>query len=63
MDIQMDVKFDEARVQIGKIVVPLNVLSNEQLHQLGNKLKDFCRLFGKTILHFCHDNPISRCCT
>lgn len=40
MDIQMDVKFDEARVQIGRIVVPLNVLSNEQLHQLGNKLKE-----------------------
>lgn len=30
----------DMKAQIGRIVVPLNVLSNEQLHQLGNKLKE-----------------------
>ncbi len=40
MDIQMDVNIDETKAQMGKVVVPLNVLSNEQLHQLGNKLKE-----------------------
>ena len=38
MDKVIDVK--DMQVQMGKIVVPLNVLSNEQLHQLGNKLKE-----------------------
>ena len=32
------IDLDSMRVQMGKIVVPLNVLSNDQLHQLGNKL-------------------------
>lgn len=36
----MDVNIDETKAQMGKVVVPLNVLSNEQLHQLGNKLKE-----------------------
>lgn len=31
---------DSMKVQMGKIVVPLNVLSNDQLHQLGNKLEE-----------------------
>ena len=31
---------DSTRVQMGKVVVPLNVLSNDQLHQLGNKLEE-----------------------
>ena len=30
----------DMKAQIGRIVVPLNVLSNEQLHQLGNKIKE-----------------------
>ena len=30
----------DMKAQMGRIVVPLNVLSNEQLHQLGNKLKE-----------------------
>lgn len=35
-----DIDLDSMRVQMGKIVVPLNVLSNDQLHQLGNKLEE-----------------------
>ena len=31
---------DSMKVQMGKIVVPLTVLSNDQLHQLGNKLEE-----------------------
>ena len=38
--IEMNINIDEAKVQMGKIVVPLNVLSNDQLHQLGNKLEE-----------------------
>lgn len=35
-----NIDFESMRVQMGKIVVPLNVLSNDQLHQLGNKLEE-----------------------
>lgn len=35
-----DMDIESMRVQMGKIVVPLNVLSNDQLHQLGNKLEE-----------------------
>jgi hypothetical protein len=40
--IQMDkvIDVEDMKVQMGKIVVPLNVLSNDQLHQLGNKLQE-----------------------
>lgn len=34
------IDLDSMRAQMGKIVVPLNVLSNDQLHQLGNKLEE-----------------------
>lgn len=34
------IDIQDMKAQIGRIVVPLNVLSNEQLHQLGNKLKE-----------------------
>lgn len=39
VDIRIETTIDEAKVQMGKVVVPLNVLSNDQLHQLGNKLE------------------------
>lgn len=35
-----DIDLESMKVQMGKIVVPLNVLSNDQLHQLGNKLEE-----------------------
>ena len=35
----LDMNLDDTKVQMGKIVVPLNVLSNDQLHQLGNELQ------------------------
>ena len=38
-DIQMNVDIEQTKVQMGKIVVPLNVLSNDQLHKLGGELK------------------------
>ena len=34
------IDLDSMRAQMGRIVVPLNVLSNDQLHQLGNKLEE-----------------------
>lgn len=38
--VPVDMDLESMRVQMGKIVVPLNVLSNDQLHQLGNKLEE-----------------------
>ena len=38
--IGVNIDIENTKVQMGKIVVPLNVLSNDQLHQLGNKLEE-----------------------